>query len=141
VVTRHRRSLRAGGAASIVAALAMLYGAAAALSRDRHGRRAVLTAAWLGIAYQAVSLLVVIPVAEDYVAASAPLIREQARVSADRGEAAQPEAVVSQVRATVLGIPVVLAALGIGGSLVLMAYFGGARGRRLYGLEPARGKR
>jgi hypothetical protein len=139
VVARHQGALRAGAVASIVAALGLLYGAAAVLSRDRHGRTAILTAAWLGIAYQAVSLVVVVPLAQDYVSSSAPYIIEQARASKEPRVAAGPEAVVKQVRFAVVGIPVLLALAGMGGSAVLIRYFGGRRGRRLYGLEPVRG--
>jgi hypothetical protein len=141
VVARHQRALRAGAVASIVAALALLYAAAAVLSRDRHGRRAILAAAWLGIAYQAVSLAVVVPLAQDYVSSCASYIVEQARTSKEPRVAADPQAVVTQVRVAVVGIPVVLALLGVGGSAILIWYFGGRRGRRLYGLEPVRGQR
>ena len=52
IVARHARTIRVRAAASTVLALLLLYSAAAALSRDRHGRTATLTAAWLGIAFQ-----------------------------------------------------------------------------------------
>jgi hypothetical protein len=139
VADRHRRALRAGAAGSVAAGLIMLYAAAAALARDKHGRAAILTAAWAGIAYQGLSLLVVIPLARDYVAASAPLVVEEARASqAEDGETIQPDAALALVRSAVYGIPVVMAAIGVAGSALLIHYFGGWRGRRLYGLEPVR---
>src|SRR5664279_5775151 len=74
IVARHAGAIQGRAAASMALALLMLYSAAAALSRDRHGRRATLIAAWLGIIYQVGSLPLVIPIANDYAAASAPIL-------------------------------------------------------------------
>src|SRR4051812_27104620 len=73
ILERHAHAIRVRAAASMALALLLLYSAAAALSRDRHGRAATLTAAWLGIAYQLGSLPVTIPIAEDYAVSSAPI--------------------------------------------------------------------
>src|SRR6185369_8744539 len=133
--------------------LLMLYAAAAALSRDRHGRRITLAAAWLGIAYQLGSLPVVIPMARDYAAASAPLLAElvaaqlpsPAAPAGDAtsgtegaGEQPQPEAVIALMRKVFVGVPIGTAVLWVAGSLLLIFYFGGRRGRALYGLLPDR---
>ena len=74
ILERHARAIRVRAAASLALALLLLYSAAAALSRDRHGRKATLIAAWLGIAYQLGSLPVTMPIAEDHAAMSAPLV-------------------------------------------------------------------
>ena len=37
-----------------------------------------------------------------------------------------------------VGVPIATALLGIMGSLLLITYFGGRRGRALYGLTPTR---
>jgi hypothetical protein len=137
VVATHARAIRGRAAASVLLALLLLYGAAAALARDRHGRAVTLAAAWTGIAYQLMSLPVIIPMVRDYARASAPLLA--AMVVADRGggaEAPSPEAVTGLVQSLMIGIPLVTAAVGIAGSIVLIAYFGGRRGRTLYGLAP-----
>ncbi len=180
IVARHARPIRTRAAASTALALLLLYSAAAALSRDRHGRIATLTAAWLGIAYQLGGLAVVIPIAQDYAATSAPILARMiasdlpvlapdgglaagdagsalARpatggappAAADAGAAVtpapaatepppRPEAVAGFMHAVFLGVPIVTATLGILGSLLLITYFGGRRGRALYGLPPRR---
>jgi hypothetical protein len=159
-------------AASMGLALLLLYSAAAALSRDRHGRTATLTAAWLGIAYQLGSLPVTIPIAEDYAATSAPIVAravasELPELVADAGTAAaggalarpepgpavdggaapapaapsgepplRPEAIAAFMHKVFIGAPIVTAILGIFSSLLLITYFGGRRGRELYGITP-----
>ncbi len=158
IVARHATALRGRAAASTLLALLMLYSAAAALSRDRYGRRATLLAAWLGIAYQLGGLPVVIPIAEDYAATSAPILARMiasdlpALATADAGAAAagttggapvassepppRPEAVAGFMHTAFLAVPIVTAILGILGSLLMITYFGGRRGRALYGLSP-----
>jgi hypothetical protein len=162
IVSRHSGAIRGRAAASMVVALFMLYSAAAALSRDRHGRTATLIAAWLGIAYQVGTLPLVIPIASDYAAASSPvLIRMMAAenpragtgdgkgpattTSGDAGTAAgdkvdppRPETLASFTETVFLGVPIATAVLGVLGSLLLISYFGGRRGRALYGLPPRR---
>jgi hypothetical protein len=198
IVEAHAAGIRGRAAASMVLALLMLYSAAAALSRDRRGRTVTLIAAWLGIVYQLGSLPVVIPIARDYAAASAPLLAQMmatqqstagatatsapplaapptdatahapgsvdettGAVDADQAGAGtvtvaaldgaatgardpaapddaapRTEAVVGFMHTLFLGIPILTALLGILGSLLLIGYFGGRKGRALYGLEP-----
>jgi len=169
VIEAHARGIRGRAAASTLLALLMLYSAAAALSRDRHGRKVTLIAAWLGIAYQLGSLPIVIPMARDYATASAPLLARMVAAQAPSaapsppsptlspaaGDAAaagtqpaqpaqtaqpaaepppNPEAVASFMRTVFVGVPIGTALVGIAGSLLLIVYFGGRRGRALYGL-------
>jgi hypothetical protein len=174
ILERHAHAIRMRAAASMALALLLLYSAAAALSRDRHGRTATLTAAWLGIAYQLGSLPVTIPIAEDYAATSAPIVAravasELPELAADAGAAAaggalgrpetgaavdggaaavsppaapsgepplRPEAIAAFMHKVFISAPIVTAILGIFSSLLLITYFGGRRGRALYGLPP-----
>jgi hypothetical protein len=169
IVARHARAIRGRAAASTALALLLLYSAAAALSRDRHGRTATLTAAWLGIAFWLGSLPVVIPIAQDYAARSAPILARVIALdlpalaadggpgpaagspapAADGGAAAaptpgsasgepapRPEAVAGYMQTAFIGAPIAIATLGILISLLLITYFGGRRGRALYGLPP-----
>jgi len=168
IVGQHAGAIRARAAASTVLALILLYSAAAALSRDRHGRTATLTAAWLGIAYWLGSLLVVIPIAQDYSARSAPILArlialDLPTLAADGGSGAastsvapaadggtavptagagtgepapRPEAVAGYMQTAFIGAPIAIATVGILISLLLITYFGGRRGRALYGLHP-----
>jgi hypothetical protein len=143
VVERHRGTLRGHAAAGLPVALAMLFAAAATLSRDRNGRTVTLAAAWLGIAYQLGTLWVTFPIVRDYARLGAPLLAQLVTFQADgsasvdvHDQGATPEAVTKLL----MGVPVVTTILGIAGSLVLIRYFGGRRGRVLYGLEPAGSK-
>jgi hypothetical protein len=166
IVARHAFAIRGRAAASTLLALLLLYSAAAALSRDRHGRTATLTAAGLGIAYWLGSLPVVIPIAQDYAARSAPILARVIALDlpalaadggpgpaaatlapvADGGSAAagtgprepapRPEAVAGYMQTAFIGAPIAIATLGILISLLLITYFGGRRGRALYGLPP-----
>jgi len=176
ILERHAHAIRVRAAASMALALLLLYSAAAALSRDRHGRAATLTAAWLGIAYQLGSLPVTIPIAADYAVSSAPIFARAVasdlpELIADAGAAAaggapggavtgagvdggaaavpapaapsaepplRPEAVAAFMHKVFIGAPIVTAILGIFSSLLLITYFGGRRGRALYGLPPRR---
>ncbi len=53
------------------------------------------------------------------------------------GEVPRPEAIAGFMHSVFLGVPIVTAILGIMGSLLLIQYFGGRRGRELYGLTPS----
>ena len=149
VIVRHQRAIRARAAASLVLGLLMLYAAAATLSRDRHGRTATLTAAWLGIVYQIGTLPLVVPIAREYAVEVAPLVAPlvaaEAAKSVDGGSARhetppappEPESVARGLQSVFVGLAVAVALTGVFVSLLLIAYFGGRRGRALYGLGPA----
>lgn len=136
VVAAHARTLRANAAASLPVALLMLFAAAATLSRDRRGRAITLGAAWAGIGYQLLTLWLTLPVVRDYAAEASPLLARLAAMQAGADANATPEAVAK----IVVAFPVVMTLVAIAGSLVLIRYFGGPRGRVLYGLQRAEGK-
>jgi hypothetical protein len=137
VVAAHQVAIRANAAASLALALLMLYAAASTLSRDRHGRTATLAAAWLGIVYQLGSLSVAVPIARDYARNGAALLAQIVTIQTNgQTQGATPEAMAKLL----LGAPILMSIVGVLGSLVLIRFFGGRRGRTLYGLEPARGE-
>lgn len=166
IAARHSRAIRARALASMLVAMVMLYSAAAALSRDRHGRRATLIAAWLGIAYQVGTLPLAIPMTSEFAAANAPLLFRMAALSASADDAtgtptatpgatggapaavaapakpSQPplgrEEMASIAQTAVLRVLLAVTLLGVLGSLLQIVYFGGRRGRELYGLPPRR---
>jgi hypothetical protein len=152
VIVRHQGAIRTRAGASLVLGLLMLYAAAATLSRDRHGRTATLTAAWLGIIYQIGTLPLVIPIAREYAAEVAPLvapmIAEEAAKAAGSDSGARPESapvpappdpesVARGLQSVFVGLAVAMALAGVFVSLLLIRYFGGRRGQALYGLGPA----
>lgn len=149
ILTGHLRSIRIRAVASLLVAAAMLYAAAAALSRDRHGRTVTLGAAWLGIVYQLGTLPLVIPLARDN-AVTAPLLAQAivaeatatapppAASGSDAKPLPTPETIAGVMRSMFIVVPVVTALMGIGVSVLLLVYYGGRRGRTLYGLMPPR---
>lgn len=132
VASAHARSIRGNAAASLPVALLMLLAAAATISRDRRGRQIALAAAWTGIAYQLGTLALTYPIVRDYAWQAAPLLARLVAMQGDAGDAAATPDVVAKV---VMAFPVFTSVVAICGSLLLIAYFGGRRGRTLYGLE------
>ena len=132
VAAAHARSIRGNAAASLPVALLMLFAAASTVSRDRRGRQVALAAAWTGIVYQLGTLALTLPIVRDYAAQAAPLL---ARLVAMQGDGPDANATPEVVAKVVMAFPVFTAAVAIAGSLVLIGYFGGRRGRVLYGLE------
>jgi hypothetical protein len=137
VAAAHARTLRANVAASVPMALLLLFAAAATLSRDRRGRAVTLAAAWTGIAYQLTRLWLTFPFNRDLAREWSPLL---ARLAALQPGGADPHMTPEAIANVFVAIPVFVAVVAIGGSLVVIRYFGGRRGRVLYGLERAGGK-
>jgi hypothetical protein len=136
VSSMHARAIRACAGGSLVLALALLYAAAAALTRDRHGRTITLAAAWLGITYQLATLPVTLTIARDRVRYGGPatieVLAAASGVTADLPPEADEKIAIARSLAVVQ--QVVAASIGIASSVVLITYFGGRRGRLLYGL-------
>lgn len=136
VASAHARSIRGNAVASLPVALLMLLAAAATMSRDRRGRDLALASAWTGIVYQIATLPLTFPTMRDYASQAAPLLARRFALNANAADAAAmtPELVAKFFMA----VPFVGAGFAIAGSLVLIGYFGGRRGRVLYGLERQR---
>jgi len=129
IVERHRLALRIDAVVSIAMGAFVLYAAAAALSRDRNGRRLALLTAVLGFAFFAGSLALWVRMAKETVDAAGPLLTEIAS-NATRGASRSS----AQLGTAVVARPPLLAAVGVGWCVLLLVYFGGRRGRELYGL-------
>jgi Na+ dependent nucleoside transporter N-terminus len=130
IVARNRTALRVDAIASIGLGLFVLYAAAAALSRDRNGRRLAVLAAGFGIAFFVGSTLLWVHMARETVAVAGPLLTEiAANAAAGAGRSS------TQLGAAVVARPPLLAALGVGWCTLVLVYFGGRRGRELYGLH------
>jgi hypothetical protein len=137
VAAAHTRAIRVNAALSLPVALLMLFAAASTISRDRRGRQVALAAGWTGIVYQLGTLALTFPFVREYAAQTAPLVARLVALQSDgvqmgAGSGATPETVAKVV---VAAFPVFTSAVSILSSLVVIRYFGGRRGRVLYGLE------
>ena len=132
IVDRNRAALRADAIASIAFGLFTLYAVAAVLSRDRNGRRLALLTATSGIAFQLAELPLKMHIAKQTVAAGGaadPRVIRAARRG--RGGAAEAEVDAGARTRSRRCWPLV----GVGWCVLLLVYFGGRRGRELYGLS------
>lgn len=131
----HRAMVRAEAAFEILLALFTLYATAAVLARDRHGRALTLTVGGLGIAYQLATLPVYLSLMRDYANLGADLLAQVVIQSGGGKTTATVAEVAARLRSAIVGGPIVVAAISVAGSAVLLAFFGGRRGRILYGIE------
>jgi heme/copper-type cytochrome/quinol oxidase subunit 3 len=129
IVERHRVALRIDAVVSIALGAFVLYAAAAALARDRNGRRLALLTAILGFVFYVASLFLWVRMAKETVDAAGPLLAEMAANAAHGAGRSS-----AQLGTAVVARPPLLAALGVGWSVLLVIYFGGRRGRELYGI-------
>ena len=133
----HPWAVRLNAGSKVVLGLVLLFATAAVWSSDPRGRLAALLAAWAGIAYHVGDALFLLLVLRKGVIAAAPALATLAsRASRGATEAPSVEAMVSFADTFMIVLSVVTAVGGIGFSVVLMKYFGGHKGRLLYGLEP-----
>jgi hypothetical protein len=130
-VQPHERAVRIEAAAEILVSLLALYAAAALLARDRHGRTLTLTAAGLGIAYQVGTLLVYLPLLRAYAE-----LGGDPRLALIANAAELEPRSADQVAGQLAGGLIMATAVVVVGAFVVIAYFGGRRGRALYGLTP-----
>ncbi len=131
IMARHRTAVRLHGGFSIVFGLWTLYATAAVLSRDRNGRVLALATAVVGTAHKLVVLPLVIGVAREVAEATGPLLTELAGGAGSAGASLAESAQAMIIRSLVIS-----AAVGIGWWVLVFLYFGGRRGRELYGLPP-----
>jgi len=133
----HRTAIRAEAVAEVLVALFALYATAAVLSRDRHGRALVMGVGALVILYRVAALPVHLRLMRDFAARGAELVARAVLQGTEDASATRIGEVAERMRAAMVTEPIVVAVLGIAGGLVLLGFFGGRRGRTLYGLEPA----
>jgi hypothetical protein len=128
-VQPHQRAVRVEAATEVVVSLLALYAAAALLSRDRHGRTLTLTVAALGIAYQVGTLLVYVPISRSYAA-----LGSDPRLALIANTAELEPRTAEQVAGQLTGGLIMATSVVVIGALIVIAFFGGRRGRALYGL-------
>ena len=129
--------IRTYAIAKLVLGALMLFAVAAIATNDRRGRQGTLVAAWVGIAYHvAGALFFILFVRGRLMDAASEWVREVRNLQNTAFSGGTPEQVLSWANQAFVIFPVGLALLGIGFSVVLIAYFGGNRGRAFYGLPP-----
>ncbi|HEY8926748.1 MAG TPA: hypothetical protein VIU64_20335 [Polyangia bacterium] len=133
----HRAAIRAEAVAEVLLSLFALYATAAVLSRDRHGRALVMGVGALVILYRVAALPVHLNLMRDFAARGAELVARAVLQGTEDSSATRVGEVANRMRAAMVTEPIVVAVLGIAGGLLLLGFFGGRRGRALYGLESA----
>jgi len=135
VVANHPVGVRVDAVACALVALLTLFAVAAIFSRDRRARRATVAAAWAGLAYQFGALPFGVAMARHAAEAGAPVLQEVlARNGRDVHGLAAGD-ISAALRAAVTMMPVMRAAMGIAWSLALLIFFGGRRGRTIFGSD------
>lgn len=134
----HRTAVRVEAVVEVALALFALYATAAVMAGDRHGRRLALLTAGLLIVYLLGCLPLYLSLMRDY-ADHASVLLAAALQSAGRGTDLPAAELAQAVRSAMIGQPIMVSVVGVAWALLLIAFFGGRRGRRLYGLEPAPG--
>lgn len=134
-VAPHVTGLRIEATVELALALFTLYATAAVLSRDRRGRALSLAVGVLGIVYQLGVLPLYLTLTREYAARGAGLLaRSIIQAQGDAPSDLTPEQIAARLHSAIVGGPVVAAAVGILGSLILLMLFGGRRGQLLYGI-------
>jgi hypothetical protein len=130
VLDRHLGGVRATAGAGIVFGLYTLYAVAAILSRDRRGRTLALGVAALGLVNQLAALPLAIRMAREVAAASAPILAGMVEKGATAADLAR------ELESKSTRPPIVLTAFSLLWCGIIVRFFGGRNGRKLYGLEP-----
>jgi hypothetical protein len=130
----HRAAIKAEAIAEIVVALFALYATAAVLSRDRHGRALSLATGALVIAYRVATLPVYLSLMRDFAGRGSELLALAIMQNAKDPATVKSADLAQRLHAAMMSEPIVVAVLGISGALILLGFFGGRRGRALYGL-------
>lgn len=132
----HPVAVRANAVSKLVLAALLLLAVAAVFTSDPRARPASLVAAWAGIAHHVGDALYLLLVVREGVIAAAPLL---ASVASQRGADPVPSAEEMAAFADTFMkiVSAVTAALGISFSALLLAYFGGRKGRLFFGAGTA----
>lgn len=137
VVEAHKGGIRVAAVAGVIVGLLYLYAAAMALSLDRVGRRAFIVAACANLANAALGLTLTLPFMREMGdAMRGPMMKVIASAAEGKG-AAQAGQWAGVMGTVMMAFVIGGAVISVGFSLLLFAYFGGKKGRTLYGLESA----
>lgn len=129
--------IRGFALAKLMLGALLLFAVAAIATNDRRGRGGTLVAAWAGIVYHVAGALFFILFVRGRLLDAAPeWVREVQQLQDAALPGGSPEQAISWANQMFVIFPMGLALLGVGFSVVLIAFFGGNRGRAFYGLPP-----
>ncbi|HEY4186749.1 MAG TPA: hypothetical protein VGP07_16850 [Polyangia bacterium] len=134
-VNPHRKAVRAEAVVEVLLALFGLYATAAVMARDRHGRLLALLMAAFVIVYRLGCLPVYLSLMRDYAEKGADLLALAILQNASGGSDVSSADLAQRLRSAMIGEPIVVAVVGVACALLLIGFFGGRRGRRLYGID------
>jgi hypothetical protein len=132
-VAAHPVAIRLEAGAAALVALLTLFAVAAIFSRDRRARRATVAAGWAGIIYQLAALPFAEAMARRAADAGAPVLQQVLAQNGKEMPGLAQGDVTAALRAAVIMMPVLRAAMGIAWSLALLVFFAGRRGRAVFG--------
>ena len=135
IVAAHPLAVRVDALAGVLVALLTLFAVAAIFSHDRRARRATVAAGWAGILYQLGALPFGVALARRAAEAGAPVLQQVLAQSGRDFHGLAEGDVAGALRAAVLMMPVLRAAMGIAWSLALLFFFAGRRGRAVFGQD------
>lgn len=134
-LTPHRRMVKVEAVFEVLLAIYALYATAAVLSRDRRGRALSMGVGALGIVYHVATLPVYVSLMHDYAGLGADLLAQMMILRAGGTTTLNAGEIASGLRSAIVGMPILVSVISAGGSAILLAYFGGRRGRALYGVD------
>jgi hypothetical protein len=137
----HPDAMRAHALARLALALVLFYAVASVFSYDRRGRKVALLAGWLGILYHVGNALFFIFVIRETFLALAPGWVKIAMQQSGPMKDLSGRDWEGIAHTLTLVIPIAVAAGGVAFSFVLLAFFGGRRGRSFYGVVDPRAGR
>lgn len=133
VVAAHPVAVRLEAGAAAAVALLTLFAVAAIFARDRRARRATVAAGWVGIIYQLGALPFAVAMARRAADVGAPVLQQVLAQNGKEMPGLAQGDVMAALRAAVVMMPVLRAAMGIAWSLALLVFFAGRRGRAVFG--------
>jgi hypothetical protein len=137
LAAQHRRAIQIDALMAIVVSLLILYVVAAILLRDRQARPLALVAGWVGLVSQLLWVPFAVALARQLVGEGVPVLQQFLLANGMQVAGMTTDDRTTALRATIVMMPVMRAAVGIAWSLSLLIFFGGRRGRARLSFAPA----
>jgi hypothetical protein len=135
VEQNHSRAVKAHAVVQIGIALLVLFVVSAVFTLDPRGRKMALIAGWVGVSYHVANAVFGIILLRPEILRMAPAILAKLSSSLPGGKV--DPAMIGTFRVLSIIMPLLAAGFGIMFCAVILVFFGGKRGRLLYGLEAA----